>query len=54
VRILALALVVAQVMSRGKRIFHRNFEHALLSGPCECRRDRNLQPNTLLYRDDAV
>jgi hypothetical protein len=27
VRILALALVVAQVVARSKRIFHRDFEH---------------------------
>jgi hypothetical protein len=32
VRIFALALVVAQVMSRGKGIVNRNFEHASLSG----------------------
>jgi hypothetical protein len=32
VRILALALVVAQVMARGESVVNCNFEHASLSG----------------------
>ncbi len=31
-RILALALVIPQVMARGKRIVNRDFEHAALGG----------------------
>src|ERR1022692_3340296 len=50
VRILALALVVAQVMSRGKSIVNRNFEHVPLSGPAQVMTGPRSIAKHLLYR----
>jgi hypothetical protein len=46
VRILALALVVAQVMARGKRIFYSYFEHVPLGAS---NRRRRCLDEALLY-----
>src|ERR1039458_1895740 len=50
VRILALALVVAQIMSRGKSIVNRNFEHVPLSGPAQVMTGPRSIAKHLLYR----
>ena len=53
VRILALALVVAQVMARGKRIFDRDFEHDPSAAPVTKRRDRSSCKPSILQRQEA-
>src|SRR5580692_12430919 len=53
VRILTLALVIAQVMPGGKRIIYGNFEHEPSWRPVS-RTKRGPVPNRILYRDASI